>query len=191
MSRKIFTLTSVLMSLFILGLLSGVFAALEEDSDSAVSPDPPAAPNVKYWSKVALNSVTNSFGSQSGHYSATHWHWGKLENVDHWRDITIQVSGGSTWDHTNEDNDLNTAKWWAVVPNDGGTPGADTGEGEWKTENGSTLDPGDPPTELSFTLTNSHNYGSIGTHTIRGFTTTVSTNGPGKQVKSVFERIVN
>ncbi len=191
MSRKIFILTLAVTSLFILGLLTGVFAAIQEDSDYGVDPPGSTDPNVKYWSKVALTSVTNAVGGQWGHYSATSWHWGKVENVDYHRDITLQVSGGSIWDHDDalNDNDLHTAKWWAVDPDEPGLdpPDADTGEGEWDQKSGGRVNAGDSPTELSFTLTNSYNYGSTGEHTIRGFTTTVSTNGPGTQVKSVFD----
>ena len=179
MSRKIFILASVVTSLFILGLLTGVFAAIKVDDDYKVWPDAPESPQVKYWSHVALNSVTNAFGGDVGHYSATTWHWGKLQNVNYRphgsREITIQVLGGSIWDNTGDDNDIHTAK-------------AVGDEGEWREVNGPSLDKGDAPATLSFKLTNSHDYGALGTHTIRGFTNTVTREGhPGKQSKATFE----
>ena len=182
MSRKIFILTSVLTSLFILGLLSGVFAALVSDDDYQVHPFGSQGDEeniqVKYWSHVALNSVTNAFGGELGHYSATTWHWGRLHNVNYRphvpHEITIRVIGGSIWDNDGEDNDIHTAK-------------AVGDEGAWREVDGPSLDRGDPPAAVSFSLTNSHNYGAIGTHTIRGFTNTVTRGGrPGAQSKATF-----
>ena len=181
MNKKTFTLTSILISFFIIGLLSGVFAAIREDSGYArwhVAPEPL---EIEFFTKVALNSVTNSFGGQAGHYSATTWHWGKLHNINYKPhsspDTTLYVVGGSLWDNSHiVDVDIHV-----VTRADLAHIAASA------RRRGATLTKGDPPAELQFYLTNSHNFGELDTHLIRGFTNTSTLEGaPAAQTKATF-----
>ena len=181
MNKKTFTLTSILMSFFIIGLLSGVFAAIREDSGYARWKAPPAPLEIEFFTKVALNSVTNSFGGEEGHYSATTWHWGKLHNINYKPhsspNTTLSVVGGSLWDNSHiVDVDIHVVE----RPDLAELAAAARREG-------ATLHKGDPPAELQFALTNSHDFGVLGTHLIRGFTNTSTLEGaPATQTKATF-----
>lgn len=168
MSRKLFLMVSICMGLFILGLLSGVFAAILEDSDYDESSQNGL---VKYWSTTALNSITNSFGGQLGNCSATTYHWGKMENVSYplqgTLDVRFSLWAGSLWDH------------YPAWPIDYGScdPGLSP-EGIRDQKIGPVLPKGGGTFTWSLYLTNTRNFGAnTGTHYFRAFTTIMDSTG--------------
>ena len=126
---------------------------------------------MKYWSYVELNSITNSLDGVPGKYSATTYHWGRMENVNYPTYVTFGLFYGSLWDHPEEED----VDYTACSSHD---------EGEVGDYQGPKLYKGDSWSWGVF-LTNTFNFGGLGEHLFRAFTTTMDYGGKGEQCKTV------
>lgn len=112
----------MVISLFIFGIITAVYAAIATDSSDSWHYYPDG--DIWFYAHAAINEIDNSYQGDEGNYYVKTFGYGKLKNETN-HDITLQMWTGLLIGHPNEDCDFSNCDRFPSGKNATGLPRTD------------------------------------------------------------------